>query len=169
MTTKIDQLTSWLKEHKITEVECMISDLTGIARGKISPTNKFIAETGMRPPERVLMQTVTGEYVEDDIYYELLDPADIDIIIFQTSAGIQKDDPFIFIVDLQWCVPGFARAQPLHVTSQLLGCKGRCRVGMNDDTPRGKPALAQLVHGVGQSALIAPLTEKVHSGWSHLA
>ncbi len=44
MSTNLDQLTDWLKEHKITEVECMMSDLTGITRGKISPTNKFIAE-----------------------------------------------------------------------------------------------------------------------------
>ena len=61
MSTKLDQLTSWLKERKITEVECLISDLTGIARGKISPTNKFLDEKGMRLPESVLLQTVTGE------------------------------------------------------------------------------------------------------------
>ena len=35
MSTKLDQLSSWLKERKITEVECLVSDLTGIARGKI--------------------------------------------------------------------------------------------------------------------------------------
>ena len=51
MTTKLDQLTSWLKERKITEVECMISDLTGIARGKISPTNKFLDEKGVFLPD----------------------------------------------------------------------------------------------------------------------
>lgn len=79
MNTKLDQLTGWLKEHKITEVECVISDLTGIARGKISPTSKFLGEKGMRLPESVLLQTVTGDYVEDGIYYELLDPADIDM------------------------------------------------------------------------------------------
>jgi len=73
-------LERWLKEQKITEVECVVSDLTGIARGKISPVNKFIAEKGMRLPESVLLQTVTGDYVEDEIYYALLDPADIDFI-----------------------------------------------------------------------------------------
>ena len=40
MSNNLDQLTDWLKDHKITEVECMIGDLTGITRGKISPTNK---------------------------------------------------------------------------------------------------------------------------------
>ena len=39
MNAPFDQLSTWLKEHKITEVECVISDLTGIARGKIAPTN----------------------------------------------------------------------------------------------------------------------------------
>jgi glutamine synthetase len=46
MNAPFDQLSTWLKEHKITEVECVISDLTGIARGKIAPTNKFLHERG---------------------------------------------------------------------------------------------------------------------------
>ncbi|SFX07003.1 glutamine synthetase family protein [Marinospirillum alkaliphilum] len=72
-------LENWLHEHRITEVECVISDITGIARGKISPVSKFITEKGMRLPEGLLLQTVTGDYVEDDVYYSLLDPADIDM------------------------------------------------------------------------------------------
>ncbi|MEX6502011.1 glutamine synthetase family protein [Pseudomonas zhanjiangensis] len=91
MSTKMDQLTSWLKERKITEVECLVSDLTGIARGKISPTNKFLDEKGMRLPESVLLQTVTGDYVEDDIYYELLDEADIDMFC-------RPDENAVFLV-----------------------------------------------------------------------
>ena len=50
MSNNLDQLTDWLKDHKITEVECMIADLTGITRGKISPSYKFIADKGMRLP-----------------------------------------------------------------------------------------------------------------------
>src|SRR5690606_34269760 len=53
MSTELDQLTDWLKEHEITEVECLISDLTGIARGKIAQNSKFIAEKGMRLPEKI--------------------------------------------------------------------------------------------------------------------
>ncbi len=79
MNPGIDQLTGWLDERRITEVECLVSDLTGIVRGKISPTSKFVQERGMRLPESVLLQTVTGDYVDEDIYYELLDPADIDM------------------------------------------------------------------------------------------
>lgn len=80
MEHAIKQLSEWLKSRQITEVECLVSDLTGIPRGKISPTNKFLDEKGMRLPESVLLQTVTGDYVEDDTYYELLDEADIDMV-----------------------------------------------------------------------------------------
>ena len=79
MNTPAHQLATWLKQHQITEVECIVSDLTGIARGKISPTNKFLGEGGMRLPESVLLQTVTGDFVDDDVYYALLDEADIDM------------------------------------------------------------------------------------------
>ncbi len=79
MPGKLERLSHWLREHRITEVECLVPDMTGIPRGKISPTSKFLAEQGMRLPESVLLQTVTGDYVEDERYYELLDPADIDM------------------------------------------------------------------------------------------
>ena len=85
MSNNLDQLTDWLKDHKITEVECMIGDLTGITRGKISPTNKFIAEKGMRLPESVLLQTVTGDYPADN-YLDLTDP---DMLLRPDPASIR--------------------------------------------------------------------------------
>src|SRR5471030_470672 len=88
MNAPFDQLFTWLKDHKITEVECVVSDLTGIARGKIAPTNKFLHERGMRLPESVLLQTVTGDFVDDDVYYDLLDPADIDMICRPDSSAM---------------------------------------------------------------------------------
>ena len=33
---------NWIKENSITEVECLVPDLGGIARGKILPSNKFL-------------------------------------------------------------------------------------------------------------------------------
>ena len=91
MASKQDRLSSWLKERKITEVECLVADLNGIARGKIAPTSKFLAERGMRLPESVLLQSVTGDYVENEVYDELLDPADIDMFC-------RPDDQAIFPV-----------------------------------------------------------------------
>ncbi|MCM2330996.1 MAG: glutamine synthetase, partial [Pseudomonas sagittaria] len=91
MATKLDRLSSWLQERKIIEVECLVTDLNGIARGKIAPTSKFLAERGMRLPESVLLQSVTGDYVEDETYYELLDPADIDMFC-------RPDEHAVFLV-----------------------------------------------------------------------
>ena len=33
----------WLKAKRIDDVECMVPDLTGIARGKILPRERFLA------------------------------------------------------------------------------------------------------------------------------
>ena len=39
----IDKFQTWFQENSITEVECLVPDLGGIARGKILPTNKPFA------------------------------------------------------------------------------------------------------------------------------
>ncbi|WP_257283818.1 glutamine synthetase family protein [Endozoicomonas sp. SESOKO1] len=82
------KLASWLKEQRITEVEAVISDFTGIARGKIMPSSKFIAEKGIRLPESVLIQGVTGDYVDDEIYYELMNAAEIDMILKPDESAV---------------------------------------------------------------------------------
>ncbi|MEQ1866187.1 MAG: glutamine synthetase, partial [Micropepsaceae bacterium] len=56
-------LKEWLKEHRITEVEMMVPDMAGIARGKILPTSKFLSgldNDTLRLPESVFGQMVTG-------------------------------------------------------------------------------------------------------------
>ncbi|MGI9301269.1 MAG: glutamine synthetase family protein, partial [Gammaproteobacteria bacterium] len=66
----------WLKEHRITEVEALVPDMSGIARGKIMPANKFCQEDGMRLPEEIFLQTVTGDYPQDS---RAMHPAEIDM------------------------------------------------------------------------------------------
>lgn len=61
---------SWLAEKRVTEMECLVPDLTGVARGKILPREKFTAERAMRLPEAVLGVTVTGESPEDNQGYD---------------------------------------------------------------------------------------------------
>ena len=63
------QLEEWLTERNIDEVECLVPDISGIARGKILPAQKFLkgtAERSLRIPESVFIQTVTGEFSEDE-------------------------------------------------------------------------------------------------------
>ena len=68
----------WLKQNKITEVECLVPDITGNARGKFIPANKFVKEDS-RLPEGILAQTVTGEYSDD--FWELLGTVDGDMLL----------------------------------------------------------------------------------------
>lgn len=59
-------LNKWIADNNIDEVEGIVSDMAGIARGKFVPANKFRHE-GMRLPESVFIQCVTGEYVEKPV------------------------------------------------------------------------------------------------------
>lgn len=71
----MSDLKDWLTTHLIDEVECLVPDMSGIARGKILPREKFIqgyADRGMRVPEAIFIQTVTGDFVwESEIVSEM--------------------------------------------------------------------------------------------------
>jgi glutamine synthetase len=72
----------WLNEKRVTEIECLVPDLTGVARGKILPRGKFTEDRGMRIPEIVLGMTVTGNTpTEDDAYYRAISPIDRDMVL----------------------------------------------------------------------------------------
>jgi glutamine synthetase len=63
------ELKEWLKERRITEVELLVPDMAGIARGKILPTSKFLSgleNDTLRLPESVFGQMVTGADAETD-------------------------------------------------------------------------------------------------------
>ncbi len=48
-----NEVEQWLKEHNVEEVECLIPDITGNARGKFIPAKKFVKEDS-RLPESIL-------------------------------------------------------------------------------------------------------------------
>ena len=68
----------FFKEHGISEVEAVVPDMAGIARGKVMPAPKFAEDEGMRMPESIFLQTVTGEYPDDD---RAISPSEIDIVL----------------------------------------------------------------------------------------
>jgi glutamine synthetase len=84
----MQRLESWLKERRITEVECLVPDLTGVPRGKILPANKFLksqVDNSLRLPEAIFVQTITGEYPLEDV----TDPALPDIYLRPDPATIR--------------------------------------------------------------------------------
>ena len=68
------ELEQWLNERRVTEIECLVPDLTGVARGKILPREKFTEDRGMRLPEAVVAMGVTGEFPDEGPYYDVITP-----------------------------------------------------------------------------------------------
>ncbi|MDC1398142.1 glutamine synthetase family protein [Octadecabacter sp.] len=54
----------YLDANRLDEVECMISDLPGIARGKAVPAGKWEKQTQFHLPESIFFQTLTGGWGE---------------------------------------------------------------------------------------------------------
>lgn len=71
----------WLTDNKVAQVQCLISDHTGVARGKVLPVKKFIEEQGCRLGETILLQSVVGGYARGDVLWSLSDPRDVDMIL----------------------------------------------------------------------------------------
>ena len=62
-----DAFREWLAGRRIEEVECVISDIAGISRGKAMPFAKFMREDRMFLPTSVFHQTIAGDYVDMEI------------------------------------------------------------------------------------------------------
>ena len=76
---KFADLEQWFNQRRITEVECLVPDLTGVARGKILPREKFYEDRGMRLPEDVVVMSVTGDVPQQGPFYDVISPMSHDI------------------------------------------------------------------------------------------
>lgn len=56
----------YLVGHQLDEVECVIADLPGIARGKAVPAGKFRRQPHFHLPNSIYYQTITGGWAEDE-------------------------------------------------------------------------------------------------------
>ena len=64
---------TYLEDRRLDEVECIISDLPGIARGKAVPALKFSRQDYFHLPDSIFYQTITGDWGEaadDDGFIE---------------------------------------------------------------------------------------------------
>ncbi|WP_020653976.1 glutamine synthetase family protein [Massilia niastensis] len=81
-----EAMRDFLRQHNIHEVECVIADMTGIARGKILPKDLFLDGEHMRLPKSVLLNTVNGEQPNNSPYVGSTDP---DMICVPDPATIR--------------------------------------------------------------------------------
>ena len=70
---------AWIQKHNINEVECLVPDLTGNARGKFIAAAQFLLRPVSKLPESIMVQTVTGNYTEQ--HDEFVAPGDTDMLL----------------------------------------------------------------------------------------
>lgn len=83
-----EDLIAWIQARGITEVECLVPDMAGVPRGKILPAHKFISglrDRGLRLPESLFIQTITGDYPEEDV----MDDVDQDMYLRPDPATVR--------------------------------------------------------------------------------
>lgn len=85
MTNDIKQ---FFRDHGIQEVEGIVPDMAGIARGKVMPAEKFADDQGMRLPESIFLQTVTGDYPENSD--AAMSPAEMDVILKPDGRTVRR-------------------------------------------------------------------------------
>jgi len=87
MPTYKSTIEQWLKDHQITDVECLVPDMTGTARGKFVPTAEYIKSVP-KLAEGMLLQTVDGDYCEQ--HEQLVSPDDQDMLLVADPNTIRK-------------------------------------------------------------------------------
>jgi glutamine synthetase len=55
----------YLEGRRLDEVECIVPDISGIARGKAMPAPKFEKQTHFYLPDSIFLQTITGDWAEN--------------------------------------------------------------------------------------------------------
>lgn len=86
MTTEYFE--QWIRENRISEVECLVPDMNGVLRGKVWPAQKFLqsaANGTLRLPGSVFDVTVTGDYADDGADRAYADP---DVTLHPDPASI---------------------------------------------------------------------------------
>jgi len=120
--TASNSIDKWLKDGNITEVEAMVVDMNGIARGKIVPARKYSEESGMRIPESVFLQTVSGDYASEWV----VDETEPDVYARPDPATIRQvpwyDDPTAQVIhDCFYADGSPVEISPRHVLKRILG------------------------------------------------
>ena len=51
--------------RRLDEVECIVADIAGVARGKAMPASKFVRQEKFYLPNSIFLQTITGEWADN--------------------------------------------------------------------------------------------------------
>jgi glutamine synthetase len=66
----LEEAEAWIAARDIEDIECIVPDQAGVARGKMMPVQKFLAGPSMAMPGSIFTQTITGDWPRDDDTYQ---------------------------------------------------------------------------------------------------
>lgn len=55
----------YIAGRRLDEVECIVADIAGVARGKAMPASKFVHQDHFFLPNSIFLQSITGEWVDN--------------------------------------------------------------------------------------------------------
>jgi len=76
----------WIEKHGVSEVECIVPDLAGAARGKTITAAKFNGGQALRLPQCIFLQSVAGSYPE---LFNKIMPTDLDMLLQPDASTIR--------------------------------------------------------------------------------
>jgi glutamine synthetase len=88
---------TWLKERKIEDVEALVPDMAGAARGKLLPADKC-GTSELKLPEGVFAQTVAGDYIDNAENVEDRDMILVpDVATLRTVPWLEEPTASVFV------------------------------------------------------------------------
>ncbi|MDO7567648.1 MAG: glutamine synthetase family protein, partial [Paracoccaceae bacterium] len=67
-TDKLPQAAQdYISGRRLDEIECIIGDIAGVARGKAMPASKFATQSSYYLPNSIFLQTITGDWADNPL------------------------------------------------------------------------------------------------------
>lgn len=122
VTSLSEDVLDFLDGRSLEEVECVIPDLAGTARGKAMPGRKFKADAPIYLPISLFYQTISGEYVDMEIENQWLEKDVVLIPDLSTATAVPwAEDPTVQIIcDMKLREGGDLEIAPRNVLRRVL-------------------------------------------------
>jgi len=121
-----EDFANWIREKKISEVECLVPDMNGVIRGKVWPANKFVSSIqndSLRMPSSIFSVTVTGQYADEPGDEEAFSDRDVslhpDVDTLCVAPGFKTPTAFVF-ADAHHKGGGPYETSPRYVLKKVL-------------------------------------------------
>lgn len=119
-----EEVREWIRTRHIDEVECVVPDMVGIARGKAMPATKFSGFNPTYLPSSIFFSTITGSYIEMDHRDDYMMEKDIRLVPdLSTLRPLPwANDPSLLVIHDLYTLDGKpVELAPRNVLKRVLG------------------------------------------------